>query len=168
MSDGIRVNGNAYSWGSIRFKLDGERYFQISEITYADKRERVLFHGMGTHQAPTARSRGKYVPEPVKIKCLKETGANIRAALSALNDTGGTSYGNAVFPMILQYAETQIGGILKVTDVGFFDCVYVGTNSTESEGPDPLMEEIELQPMRIKRDGKTLYDDTTADGSVNL
>jgi hypothetical protein len=168
MSDGIRVNGNAYSWGSVRFKLGGERYFQISEVTFADKRERALFWGMGTHQAPTARSRGKYTPEPVKLKCLKETGANIRAAISALNDVGGKSYGNNVFGVILQYGETQIGGIMKHTDVEFLECVYVGTSSTESEGPDPLQEEIELQPMRILRDGLPLYDDTTADGSANL
>jgi hypothetical protein len=168
MSDGIRVNGNAYSWGSIRFKLDGERYFQISEVTFSDKRERQLFSGMGTHQAPTARSRGKYMPETVKLKCLKETGHVIRAALSALNDTGGSSYGNAVFGVHLQYGETQIGGIMKHTDVEFLDCVYIGTSETDSEGPDCIQEEIEIQPMRILRDNKPLYDDTTADGSANL
>lgn len=159
-TQGVRVNGNAYSWGSIALTIDDLRYFQFSEVSFADKRERSKFFGMSKSQGATARSRGKYTTEPVKLKGLKEECDSLRSALSAANPNGTASYGDTEFNIYVEYSETLPDGTVKVTDVEIMSCYYVGTTNSETEGPDVLVEEIEIDCMRIMRNGLPLYDDS--------
>ena len=77
-----------------------------------------------------------------------------------MNAVGGASYGETEFDILVQYAETDPTGATKIIDVELLDCVYIGTNNPATEGPDPLTEEIEVQCMRILRNGLPLYDDS--------
>jgi hypothetical protein len=151
--DSIRVNGNQYSWGSIKAKLDGVPYFGFKGITYADKRERVKAYGMGKHQAPRGRSRGKYSTENSKLTGPKSSIQLLREALAA-KSSDGVSYGDVEFEVVFQYVERDE---LPIT-VQLERCVIVGNSSSEEEGADPLNEEIELDVMKIYRNGLTLFD----------
>jgi hypothetical protein len=153
MADQIRVNGNQHSWGSIVCKIDGDRYFGFTSINYADKRERVKAYGMGRHQAPRGRSRGKYSTDPVKITGWKGSIQSLRDALAA-KSANGASYGDVEFEIVVQYIETGENPI--TVEIG--RCVWVGNSSSEEEGADPLKEEIELDCMTIRRNGQTLFD----------
>lgn len=156
MSDQKRINGNIVSWGSIKATVDTEVFFGFTSIAYADKRERVKVYGMGKHQAPRARTRGKYSTDPIKLKGPKSTIEALRTQLAqSAGDVFG-SYGEYEFPIMVQYLEdgdTQMA-------VELIGCVYVGTSSSEEEGADPLFEEIELDCMAIIRNGRTLFDAT--------
>ena len=153
MSDQVRINGNQHSWGSIVVKIDGDRYYGFTAIKYADSRERVKAYGMGRHHAPRGRSRGKYQVEPVGLTGWKSSIQALREALAS-KSANGESYGDVVFQIVVQYIEEDDTSIT----VELEDCVFVKNTSNDEEGPDPLSEEIEIDCMRIRRNGKTLFD----------
>lgn len=154
MSDEIRVNGNQHSWGSITVKVDGDRFFGFTSIGYADSRERVKAYGMGRAQAPRGRSRGKYATEPVTLAGWKGSVQQLRKALADAGD--GESYGDTVFQIVVQYVESDDTPIT----VELEDCVWTKNTTSEEEGPDPLKEEIEIDCMRIRRNGLVLFDNS--------
>jgi hypothetical protein len=153
MSDAIRVNGNQLSWGSIVLKIGGSRFYGFTGISFADKRERVKAYGMGRHQAPRGRSRGKYTVEPVKLTGWKGSMQEVREALAALS-VDGISYGDVEFEITVQYVEADE---IPMT-VEIERCVWGANTTSDEEGPDPLKEEVELDCMLIRRNGLTLFD----------
>lgn len=155
MADPIRVNGNLYSWGSIVFKVDGERFTGFTSINYADKRERVHGYGMGRHHAPIGSSSGKYSPENVKVTGYKHAVQALRKALAA-KAGDNKSYGNIRFPGVVQYIEPDEEEITVELD----RLVWVANSAADEENPDPLKEDFELQPMLIRRNGLQLFDGT--------
>jgi len=155
MADSIRVNGNQHSWGSITVKVNEERYFGFTSIAYSDSRERVKAYGMGRAQAPRGRSRGKYQVEPVTLTGHKGSVQELRQALADAGDAG-TSYGDTVFQIVVQYVEDDDTPIT----VELEDCVWVKNSASEEEGPDPLTEDIEIDCMRIRRNDLVLFDES--------
>jgi hypothetical protein len=157
VSDQIRVNGNQLSWGSITVKIDNEPYYGFTKINYADGRERVKSYGMGRHHAPRGRSRGKYTVEPVALAGPKSTVQALRDALAA-KSSSGNAYGDVAFAVTVNYVEADDTPIT----VELEDCVFTKNSESHDEGADPLLDEIELDCMRIRRNGKVLFDDTAA------
>jgi hypothetical protein len=155
MADQARINGNLFSWSSIVFKIDGDRYFGIRSISYADKRERSFGYGMGRHHGPRGRSAGKYSAEPTKVVMHKDSVRDLRAAL-AEQSSDGVSFGNVVFQIAVSYVE---GDETPVQD-DLVDCVWTGTSVSAEEGPDPMYEEIEINTLYIKWNGLTQFDAT--------
>lgn len=153
MADAIRINGSQHSWGSIVLKLDGDRYYGFTAISYADKRERVKAYGMGRHHAPRGRSRGKYTTEPVKLTGWKSSIQALRAALAA-RAADGVSYGDVEFEIAVQYVEEGE----QPMNVAIERCVIVGNSSSDEESADPLKEEIEIDCMLIRRNALVLFD----------
>jgi hypothetical protein len=152
MSDDVRINGNMYSWASVVLKVDGERFFGITSISYADALERVKGYGMGRHHAPRGRSAGKYTIEAVTVKMEKKSSRDLRAALAA-RATDGRSFGTVEFEIVVQYAE----GTAAHTDT-IERCRWAKTSASHEEAPDPLYDEVEFDAMAIRWDGKTLFD----------
>jgi hypothetical protein len=156
MSDGIRVNGNQYSWGSIILKIGGDRFYGFSEIGFADKRERAKAYGLGRHQAPRGRSRGKYTTDPVKLKGSRGSVQEVREALAALA-TDGVSYGDVEFDVVVQYVESSDSSETPMI-VEIERCVWASNSTSDTEGSDTLNDDIELDCMLIRRNGLTLFD----------
>lgn len=154
MADEIRVNGNQHSWGSITVKFDGDRFFGFTAIGYADARERVKAYGMGRAQAPRGRSRGKYTVEAVTLSGWKGSVQQLRQALADAGD--GESYGDTLFQIVVQYVEADDTPVT----VELEDCVWAKNTTSEEEGPDPLKEDIEIDCMRIRRNGLVLFDNS--------
>lgn len=157
MSDAIRVNGNLLSWGSIAAKVDGERYHGFTAIKFGDSRERVKAYGMGKHHAPRGRSRGKYTTEPVGLTGPKSTIQELRDALAA-KSRDGKSYGDVEFDIVVSFIEANETPIT----VEIEGCVWTKNTEGHEESADPLSDEIELDCMRIRRNGKTLFDSSGA------
>jgi hypothetical protein len=155
MADSVRINGNAYSWGSIVLKLDGERFVGVKDISYDDKRERTFAHGMNKSHKPIARSRGKYTPSNCKVTMLKSSAKAFRAAL-AEKQTDKKSFGDTEFGADVMFDEPDVG----VVHDELLDCVIVSNEGSHSDSPDPLYETFEIQPMGILWDGKSLFSST--------
>jgi hypothetical protein len=155
MADKIRVNGNQMSWGSLIFKVAGERYTGFTSVDFGDKLEVVLAYGMGKHQAPRARSRGKYVPDPLKVKGPSTTVQALRQKLADLSQSG-TSYGTIEFNGTLQYSEADEDPLT----VEFERCRFVANRAAHEEGAEVLQDEVEISVMKIRRNGLVLFDDS--------
>ncbi|MBA3841099.1 MAG: hypothetical protein H0X39_00490 [Actinobacteria bacterium] len=155
MGDQVRINGNLYSWSSIKLKVGGEVYTGITSVGYSDKRERVKGYGQGRHHAPYGRSAGKYTPDNVKVTMWRNSAQLLRAALARLAPDG-ISYGNVEFQLVIQYIE--FGGDPITVDID--RCVFASNESGDEESPDPLKENLEFDPMVIRRNGLTLFDST--------
>lgn len=153
MTDPIRVNGNQLSWGSIICKIDQARVTGITSIKYGDSRERVKAYGMGRHQAPRGRSRGKYATEPVVITGWKDTIQELRREL-ALRSPDGKSYGDVEFQIVVQYVESDETPIIDEIE----GCVWSKNSASNEEGADPLKEDVEIDCMKIRRNGLVLFD----------
>lgn len=151
-ADFIRVNGNLFSWGSTILKIAGIPYTGITGITFGDTRERAFGHGMGAHQAPRGRSRGKYTAKNTKLTCHVDTANEILKAMTLLS--GGFSYGNPSVPIILQLVETDLLPSTTTLD----RCCIVDVGGEYSEGPDVLVMDIEWSVMTIARNKQTLFD----------
>lgn len=152
MSDDVRINGVQHSWASVVFKINGKPWYGIKSIKYGEKRTRGKSYGMGRSHAPRGRTSGKYETDPVTISIEKASARLLRDELAAKSTTGGTSYGDAVFQIVVQYSE----GTSTITDE-LVDCAWAGDGASAEESPDAIYDEIELDTMRILRNGKTLY-----------
>ena len=156
MSDQTIIrNGNLMSYGSIIFKIDGDVYTGFTKVNYADKRERALGYGGGKAQGPRGRTRGKYTPEPVTVTMFRDSASRVREALAVAAGTG--SYGDYEFEIEVTYEEAGDAGVQTDT---IERCVWVGNSTSNEEGPDPLMTEIEFSCMFIRYNGLTLFDET--------
>lgn len=156
MSDATRINGNLISWASLKVKLNGEPYSGITSIEYSDGRERAYAYGIGRHHAPRGMTAGKYTPEPCVITCWKSTAKAIREAV-AKRAQDGRSYGSVTDNvLVVQYVEPTDA----VITVEIQDAPITKIEASDEEGPEGLNEKITLAPMRIIRDGLTLYDST--------
>jgi len=153
MSDPIRVNGNEFSWGSIIVKVDGEVYSGFTEISFGHKRTRSKTYGMGRHHSPRGRTRGKYETDNTKLKGPLDTWSLIRETLASMSESG-SSYGDVPFQIVVQYVE----GDREIT-YELEDNVIVGETNSHSEGTDAQYEEVELDTMRIRKNGLTLWDE---------
>lgn len=149
--DAIQINGNQYDWGSIIIKIEGDDIYGVKGLKYSQKRERTKSYGAGKHHAPRGRSRGKYSAEG-GITLHKSTAEELRAKL----DDGTGNYGDKEFMVVAQYIEKDETPIT----VELFRCVIGNEDSSEEESPDPLMEELGLDIMWIKKNGRTLFDNS--------
>lgn len=155
MGDQLNINGAAHNWNSVVLKIAGDRYVGITSITYSEKMEATLGYGLGRHHAPTRRAAGKYVPGEVKIKGYKSTIESIRQQI-ALMAPDQRSYGVPQFEVSLQYIESGDTPLA----VQAIKCKIMGTDESAEENPDPLYDELTLQPMYYLKNGRTLFDST--------
>lgn len=155
MADEIRVNGSQVSWGSIKCKIAGELFTGFNLIAYSDKLEVVHAYGMGKHQAPRGRSRGKYVVDPTKLGGPPASMEALRTKLASLA-SDGSSYGQVEFLVTVQYTES---GEPPMT-VELERNRYVATVESREEGSEVLKDEVELNTMKIRRNGRTLFDES--------
>lgn len=153
MSDTVRVNGVQIGWPSISLKINGQAYTGLSAIEFGDKRERGFAWGMGRHGGPRGRPPGKYTPDPFVLTAWTSTAAAIRKDIAA-RATDGVSYGNVVCQIVLQYVE-QTDGVVTVEAQ---DAVLAEVSASNEEGPDATSEKLTFQPMRVIRNGLTLFD----------
>lgn len=153
MADQIRINGNLFSWGSIIVKVDGDRYYGFTAISYADARERVKGVGMGRAHAPRGKSSGKYSTEAVTLSGHLDS-ANALLSAIAEKSANGINIGSVVFEIQVQAVE----GDLPPVDDEILGCTISKLSTSLEESPDPLKRDIEIDCTHIKHNGFTLYD----------
>lgn len=150
MANEVRINGNTLSWGSVICRVNGQPQNWPTSISYAEKRERGVVYGMGRHHAPRGRTSGKYSVENPKMKGPRSDVQGFLEYLAQLAD--GSSYGDARFDVVLQYVEEGQSVTVEIED-----CRIVGVSSSDDEGTEALQDEVEIQAMRLRRNGKSLY-----------
>lgn len=153
----VRRNGVAYDWGDIIIKPMGQQYEGITGIKYGQKRTRPKLTGNTRDRKPIGIGRGKTEADDATLTCWKSTAAQIRADAAAYaaanNNSDGTSYGDAIFPITVQYSADD-GSI--ITDE-LIDCWIAGDDSQNEDNADALKEEMPLGVSAMTRNGLTLH-----------
>lgn len=157
MSDTVRINGTQIGWASMSLKINGQSYTGITVIEFGDKLEAGFAYGMARHGGPRGRPPGKYTPDPFSITCWTSTGAAIRKDVAA-RASDGVSYGQVICSIILQYVE-QTDGVVQVEAQ---DARIAEISASNEEGPDATNEKVVFSPMRIIRNGLTLYNSSVS------
>ncbi len=157
MANEVRINGNVLSWGSVICRINGTPQHWLTSISYSEKRERSVVYGMGRHHAPRGRTLGKYSVENPKIKGPMADATGFVESLASQADDGA-SYGDVRFDIALQFVEESSG---QSVTIEIEDCRIVGLSDSAEEGADALQTEIEIHAMRLRRNGKTLFDATS-------
>lgn len=152
MSDAIRVNGNVHDYGSIVVTINGEKYHGLTAIKYNHKRERSKLYGLGAHRAPRARTRGRYSAEGSFIG-PKSTIEAMRAQL----DDGTGNYGDTEFLTVANFVDANEEPVL----IELVDCVFAEEDASDEEASiDASMEEVKLDLMYIRKNGRTLFNNS--------
>jgi hypothetical protein len=144
-----------YSWGSLVFTLDGERYYGFTAVAFGEKREYTKAYSMARHHAPIGRPSGKYTAENVKVTGWKHSVLALKAALAA-KSANQLAYGNVEFQGLLQYIEADQTEIT----INFDRLKWTANTVSHEEAPDSLKSEFELDCMMLRENGMTLFDST--------
>jgi hypothetical protein len=152
MADLIRINGKAFDHSSVSIKIAGRRLRQVKELKYSQKRTRSKVPGNNKSQRAVARTSGNYEIDKITITTTRHEARAIRD-LFASKSHDGESYGDPELPLVVQYVER---GLPPIVD-SFVKCSLESDAGGTSYGPDALMEDVVLDPMHMKRNGKHLY-----------
>jgi hypothetical protein len=153
--DSIRINGNPYSWASHVLYIGAHRYYGVTNVSWDEKRERVLVYGMTRAHGPRGKTSGKYTPGPLKMTFVADSALALKQDLAALA-SDFISAGNANVPVVLQAFEEGLPPIYEEFDAAS----WTSAAKTTEESPDPLKEEIEFTYLRHRSNGITMYDAT--------
>ncbi len=139
----MNINGNEFSWASVRARFGGVEITDIKAVKYADEVDGAEpVYGTGRH--PRGRTAGRYKPGDASITFYKSGFRRLIASLpSGFADVRGT--------ITVQYRE----GSDIITDV-LEDVRLMGADASAEDGADPLEVEVKISPMRIKWNGKYL------------
>lgn len=148
----IAINGNAHDHGSVRIKIMGKPYFGIKSVKYDQKRTRGKVMKLGPAHAAIGFTQGTYECGDCTLTMLRRTAQDLRD--HAAERAGTSSYGDAIFPIIVQYITPGVG---PCKDELLRCSIMSDAGGTEQGSPDPLYEDVVFQVIKMKRNGKTLY-----------
>ncbi len=154
MAGPVLENERQYGWGSLVLTwaegtIECEGY---TELRWAHTRTSAKGRGEGRHQAPTVRTSGEYDCENVGLSIRPDHADALREGLKQVA-SDHRSYGNVVFQLMAQLIDGDV-----VSTREFRSVKLAKEGGTVKQGPDGLLEEIELDTMRIIVNGGTLYD----------
>lgn len=140
------INGNSYSWSSIKLLFGSEEVDFLGSITFGEKRTRSKGYGLGRAHRPTRRSAGKYETDAMKLKGFVG-GMSMARAFLCQYAIDGRSYGDVIFDVSVQLIESNETPI----DVFIEGAVWSTNNDDYQEGPDLLQTDVEFDIMGIRR-----------------
>ena len=148
--DTVRINRKAFQSSDVILKCDGYSYEGWKTTSYGHKRSRVLVYPANASMTPTAVTSGKYEPGELKIGFRIESATLLRERCAA--KTGTKSYGDHVFPVMLQYVSSGKPPV----KVEFRDVWIAGEDNSEGDNADPSIEEVVFGFLLMKKNGLTL------------
>ena len=157
MSDQKRVNGNLYSKASCTLKVAGEIFEGWDAVEFGDKRERAYAFGAGKHGGPRGKTKGRYTPDLLVVTFQTDSAAACRTSLAA-KAPDGVSYGEASVLITLTIDEPGLG----VQLLEFEDCTLAEDSASVEDSAEHVAEKLSFMPMRVRRNGNSLFDQTAA------
>jgi len=148
----VRINGKAFDASSTIIRIANFRLVWAKSLKYGQKRTRGKVVGFNRSQAPIGYTSGTYEAEDCTISVYRHVAAELREFLA--KRAKSPSYGDARFPIIVQYAEL---GLKEVKDE-MLGCSLVGDGGGSEAGTgDASIEDVVFQVTRMRRNGRTLH-----------
>jgi hypothetical protein len=137
------INGNPYQWSSIEVNIFGQPWANATAVEYEESLEPGVLRG--TSAIKKARTRGEYDASG-KLTLYKGDLGSLLGQLVAAG--AGKGYMEVAFDVIASYSEDGT----TVTDV-LVGCRIKSISEAYSNGNDALMVDLDLDVMKITRDG---------------
>ncbi len=137
------INGVRWDYSCVEVRIGVKPFRGVKSINYADGKEPGDVFGTGAQRI--GRTRGQYKPEG-SVELYEQEWRDLLAALPA-----GVGYLEAVFPIIVTYQSSLTSGLNVDVLAG---CQIKKVSSDRQEGSDAITVKLELDIMRIERDGK--------------
>lgn len=133
MAEQIKINDNAYSWGSITINVGGIPVKGVTGIKYGVTQEKTNHYGIGSEPIGRGRGRKEYTGS-ISLRDYEMT--KIAGLLS-----GGDITNLPPFTVVVVYHNE--GSNLITTDVLQF-CEFTGSSKEVSEGDTEIISDYEL------------------------
>lgn len=133
------INGLRHSFSSIELKINGQIFVGFKSINYNRTRSRSMAYGNSPDPLGKTRGTNEY-----KADCELLL-AEFHVFMSSL----GAGYGDKAFDISVTYTEN---GFDTISDV-IRGCTIDTTDSSNSQGTDPSVRKIELNPIKILFNG---------------
>jgi hypothetical protein len=159
MSDQVFVNGRAFSRSSCQLKMEGEEFFGFDTIEFGQSRERGIKYGSGKSAGPRARTGGRYKAKELVFGFQLDTAAAVKKSL-ARRASDGKSYGN---PDVLWTLNVEEPG-LEPQFYEFLNATLDDEATSVEDSTEGTVEKQTFNPMRIKQNGLSLYDQSEEAG----
>lgn len=140
MPSQIQVNGSVYDWGSISFNINGERYYNVTSISYGETLEVSKRYGAGRHS--TGRTIGQLQMDDCSLTMAKED-------VDSLLQTLGNEYMKPEFTITIAYGNE---GQATTTDQ-LISCRIKNISNSHSTGSEALALDLTIDVMRMTRNG---------------
>jgi hypothetical protein len=137
------INGVRWDYSCVEIRIGAKPFRGVKSVNYADGMEPGDVYGTGAQRI--GRTRGQYKPEG-SIELYEQEWRDLLASLPA-----AIGYLEAVFPIIVTYQQTMVSPLNVDLLVG---CKIKKVSSDRQEGTDAVTVKLDLDIMRIERDGK--------------
>ncbi len=157
MIDLVRLNNRVMSAKSVSFSIAGVPYQGILAADYAEKLDKEVVYDADKSGAPIGLTAGKYGAEPSTITMLKDVFIAKflpQMALMSLANLAPGSWGGALpFPISVSYIELPLIPCVDLME----RCEIIASKNSYAEGINAAVTIITFQPMSLKTNGLTLY-----------
>lgn len=133
------INGVRHGYSSIELKLAGQIFIGFKSINYSFTRTRADVYG--NHPSPIAKTRGTLA---FKADC-----EIYLAEWNLFQSQLGKGWGEVAFSVLVTHGETGFDTIVDEL-VG---CHVDGVDASNSQGNDPLVRKLDLNPINILYNG---------------
>jgi hypothetical protein len=147
MADNPTINGHRYGWASVEFHVEGDRFPDITEITYSTSGEPGKVRGTGMRVV--GRTRGEADHEG-SVTMNKSQANRFIASL-------GDGFMLKSFNIDVHYKE-DMGEGSPITDI-LTGCRITNMEDSPKHGPDGLTVKFDLHILRIYYDGYDPFED---------
>lgn len=153
--DSFRINDTFYSWTSSKFLVANVSFEGITAMAYEMKRDVKTVYGARRDGLPMGRTSGKITIGDVTLSIFPDSWDIFTSILTPF---GLGSFGDAVFPMMLQRIEpvAPLSGTSPVLTTSFEQCRVTGYKHSGAEGTDESIIEVTLSALNITENGKSL------------
>jgi hypothetical protein len=138
-----RINGHAWDYSSIKFRVNGVRVFEVQDINYKQSLKPGFVRGTGARKR--GRTRGSYDSDG-GFTMYK---AQYQSLIQVLSKGGTLPYMEIDFDIQVSYGEL-FGPVL--TDE-LLECRITDDEDSPSEGEAPVVVKVTLDIIEVKRQG---------------
>lgn len=133
------INGSLFSFPSIELKIRGIIFRGFKSINYSRKRDRPKVYGNSPDPLGKVVGKNDYTADAEVYL------AEFNAFLASI----GSGYGDEFFPIYVSYVQN---GFETIQDQ-LIGCTLDETEAAQSDGTDPLVRKLTLNPLKILFNG---------------
>jgi hypothetical protein len=143
------INGVKHDFASIELNINGQIFIGFKAINYSRERTRTKVRGNSPDPIAKTTGTNEYNAE-VELYLAEWNYLQKAILIPAAQQAGlGSGYGDLMFNITVSYSDP---GFDPIQDI-ILACSIDSTDASQSQGPDPLIRKLKLEPLKILFNG---------------